>query len=127
MGYSCSSKSNYVLDALIVQLQVAYEGGSTNSWIHKGRAYFHETGKENRDGAITGSVWKINIDNTCTNKGSYRIEPNGLISRFPTSNKTERNSAMTTGLVKFHEIYGGGWKTDTVLTGLIGNASFVVI
>ena len=47
-------------------------------------------GKENYDGAITGTVWKFQKDtseiseNSYIKKaGSFRINPNGFIKRFP--------------------------------------------
>ena len=127
MSYSCTVKSSLVLEHLEAQMQAAgNETNSSNGWTCKGKEYFFERGQEQDDGAITGTVY-LTINNLCYKKGPVRIEPNGFISRFPTSNKTQRNSAMTTGLVKFHEIYGGGWKADNVLSSLIGDCSFVVV
>ena len=48
-----------------------------------GRIYFWERGKENPDGAITGSVWRIELDG-CYPAGRFRINADGTIGRgFP--------------------------------------------
>ena len=128
MGYSCAVKADNVLDALMVQLQVTDRGQdkSSNGWSHNGHSYFFERGREQSDGAITGTVYLV-VNNKCYKRRSIRIEPNGFITRFTTSTKAQRQSAMTVGLVKFHEVFGGGWKEDEVLSRLLGDCKFVVI
>lgn len=127
MGYSCAIKASNVYDALIVQLQVGFDGDSQNTWTHKGVNYFCEIGREHSDGAITGTVHKFTGHNLCKHAGNFRIERSGAITCFPTSTKAQRESAMTVGLVKFHEVHGGGWKEDEVLSRILGDCSFVVV
>jgi len=128
MGYSCSTKADKVLKELIIQLQTSGDcGGSSNSWLHRGKQCFYEIGQEQRDGAITGHVMKETITGRCHKAGSFRIDRDGRIVRFPTSTKVQRESAMTAGLIKFHEVYGGEWKTDSVLAPLVGNCCFVIL
>jgi hypothetical protein len=128
MGYSCTIKANNVLDELLIQLQVNNPTNSSNGWNNGEWFYFFEQGQEQQNGAITGTVWKSKTESRyCKKAGSARIEPDGTITRFPTSNKSQRDSAMVTGLIKFHETYGGRWQDDKVLYNLIGDAKFVAI
>jgi hypothetical protein len=56
---------------------------SNNVFSSKGKKYFIEWSRtEHRDGAITGSIMKMNGE-TCKKSGSIRIEPDGRISRAP--------------------------------------------
>ncbi|KKN77678.1 hypothetical protein LCGC14_0358040 [marine sediment metagenome] len=127
MGYSCSVKADNVLAALLIQLQATARKDSTsNGWCKNGEHYFYEIGREQADGAITGKIWRT-YKNLCYPAGPFKITHNGLIDRFPTSTKSQRESAMTVGLVKFHEVHGGGWKDDEVLAPILGGCSFVVI
>ena len=128
MGYSCSAKADDVKDAMIVQLKASGdEMSSSNGWESKGQKYFLEIGRENADGAITGTVHRWVGESACRPVGSVRIEPSGLISRFPTSTKTQREAAMTAGLIRFHERTHTGWNDDKLLRSLIGDANFVVV
>ncbi len=128
MGYSCSAKADEVLKALIVQLKATNEESeSSNTFFSKGNEYFYEIGQENVDSSITGSVYKVDKNGLCKKSGNFRIEKDGRISKFPYTTKEQRNSAMITGLIKFHEMYKTGWKEDELLTSLIGNAKFVVV
>tara|TARA_S200002703_G_scaffold17834_1_gene14582 strand:+ start:275 stop:694 length:420 start_codon:yes stop_codon:yes gene_type:complete len=94
MGYSCSKNANDTLDKINNILQSEYanqlptteKGTVIDYTVPSG---FFEIGKENYDGAITGTVWKFKgtYDNTgkfnCNKSGSFRIEPSGFITRFP--------------------------------------------
>ena len=99
MGYSCSSLAMESLDQLMIQLKAAgKETKSSNGWNKNGTYYFHEIGREQRDGAVTGKVQKIyKINNSesdyCKTAGTFRIEPDGTITRFPTSTKQQREVA----------------------------------
>lgn len=89
MGYACAAAADDVL-------QVLSETGiftSQNSWTDKRKEYFFEIGKENEDGAITGSVWLM----TGSKVGGFRIEPNGYISKFPHIPKKYKEEAMLQG------------------------------
>lgn len=63
--------------------------GVSNTYVYKGKRYTFIHGREQRDGAITGSVYLL-LDNPdiqgqylAYKKGSFRIEPNGIATRFP--------------------------------------------
>lgn len=87
MGYSCRQDadttyrewSDYCITAT----------GVSNSYIYKGQRYSMQIGREQSDGAITGSVYLL-LDNPdmegqylAYKKGSFRIEPSGIATRFP--------------------------------------------
>ena len=73
MGYSATAKACMVLDT--------FKGGdkSSNVWAWKGHRYMYERGRENADGAITGSVIRMD-GKRC---GSFRIDPDGQVIRAP--------------------------------------------
>lgn len=80
MGYSCNVKAEITLRA-IQQLDEFTCG-------HADYKYFADIGKENRDGAITGTVYEITgplegMNRACRKAGSFRINPDGSITRFP--------------------------------------------
>lgn len=97
MGYSCTTKAMKTFDELIIQLKAAgRKTGKENGWGKNGFEYFHEIGREQKDGAITGIIYK-HIDNGfCRKAGSFRIEPDGIITRFSTSTKVQREVAELT-------------------------------
>lgn len=82
MGYSCLRDADEALKALVAELEMV--NGSSNSWAYRGEIYFYETGRENADGAITGTVYRNLPGGThCRKAGSYRIEGRGGKLRFP--------------------------------------------
>lgn len=91
MGYSCSTKAGNKLEAMFEKDVTGCK--SNNGWIGtKGYYCFYEIGRENSDGAITGSVHRSDAKNEksagsgncrCYKIGSFRIEPDGTITRFP--------------------------------------------
>jgi len=99
MSYSCTTKAMESFDQLIIQLKSAGQKIETNNgWEKKGIFYFHEIGREQKDGAITGTIYKhiigsLSVNNFCRKTGTFRIEPDGKITRFPTSTKVQRNIA----------------------------------
>lgn len=97
MGYSCSSLAMESFDQLMIQLKASgKEVKSSNGWTKNDVQYFYEIGREQKDGAVTGVVQKIyqinNVD-YCKKAGTFRIEPDGTITRFPTSTKAQRTTA----------------------------------
>ena len=132
MSYSSTIKAGNVLDELIIQLKSAgtKDSASSNGFYDtSGRFCFYEIGRENRDGAITGKVMRSLKENPnlCSLVGTFRIEPDGKISRFPLSTKNQRSAAETSGLIKYHETFEPGWNNDAVLQSHIKGASFVVV
>jgi len=108
MGYSCNTVSMMVYDEMIVQLQGASskEHTSQNTWDHNGLDHFAEIGREQRDGAVTGSVWAMLPDGArCRKVGSFRINPGGKVARWPSSTKAQRWTAQQAGQGKYQETY----------------------
>ncbi len=79
MGYSCTSAANEVLEKIS---DVCYkQTKSANSYIKGKNTYMWEIGRENADGAITGTVSKFLPNGYVIKSGTFRIEPNGKITR----------------------------------------------
>ncbi len=98
MGYSCSSLAMSTMEQLMIQLKAAGKPlESSNSWEKNGVVYFHEVGREQRDGAVTGTIQKtyqVGDNNYCKCVGTFRFEPDGTVKRFPTSTKSQREVAQ---------------------------------
>ena len=82
MGYSCTAAAMDTLQALMRRHN---HGRSSNTFsTDAGKTvYFQEIGREQRDGAVTGTVHKMHSNDTASPAGTFRIEPDGRVSRFP--------------------------------------------
>lgn len=77
MGWSCTFFANDTM-------QIIRDSIRENSWIgNNGKEYFFEIGRENIDGGITGSVFRIYDGIHAKRVGNFRIEPDGTLTRFP--------------------------------------------
>lgn len=94
MGWSCGMGAAYAADAWR-ELCIA-QSGSQNSYYGKdGADYFFETSRrEHDDGAITGTTWRVLPTGFVRKAGSFRIEGNGDIARFPTAWPFDRTIAF---------------------------------
>jgi hypothetical protein len=91
MGYSCTRDAQ---DTLAVLSTTYATDGNPNiltiGTLEK-KQYFFERGDENDDGAITGTLMvMLPGGDFCRPAGSVRIEPDGMISRFPKLIATDR-------------------------------------
>ena len=105
MGYSCASLASFAYDSLIDQLQggtgvVSMFGDSSHSnnlpsnvWESKGNRYFVEIGREQNDGSMTGKIHKFVSDDRVIPVGSIKINKCGVVERWPSSTKNQRNEA----------------------------------
>src|SRR5690606_31229776 len=85
----CSRLAGITLDRIA---DVCYRlSGSTNMYTEQGKKSFLEIGRENRDGAITGTVYNIMDDGLAKKAGGFRIERDGSVSRGPRWMKTIRH------------------------------------
>lgn len=91
MGYSCTKAAADTLDAI----QKLYGDPTTGNTLLLGdKKYFHERGREQNDGAITGKVFVFVTVSTCIPCGTYRINPDGTIARFPHLSKKQKLDAV---------------------------------
>ena len=90
MGYSCTQAADYTLAAIH---NLIGDPASGNRLLNGG---FWERGRENRDGAITGKVWKDcpTKEGFVLLKGTFRIEPTGVISRWPGLTAKEKTKLL---------------------------------
>ena len=80
MGYSYTTKAGNTLAAI---RQLAESPDGLSNFIPVGPlGGFYELGREQRDGAITGSVYRNLPGGKCIKAGTLRIEPSGKITRF---------------------------------------------
>ena len=84
MGYSCTAAAHKTLERLLeVATRLGPVDNSSNTWEFKGHRYFYEQGRENADGAITGTIFVMLDEGRCKPAGSLRINPDGKIVRAP--------------------------------------------
>jgi hypothetical protein len=104
MGYSCSTLANFAYDAILGLMQDPDEKLS-NCWNSKGKRYMVEIGRENPDGAMTGSVYLFcgPEQNKFRRVGTIRIERDGTITRWPSSAKHQRIEAAEAARKRFQE------------------------
>lgn len=111
MGWSCTAKAGWVLDTWTDACVKSTD--SSNVWeTNKGR-YMFETGREQHDGAIVGQVYRFVDRSRAIRSGSFRIEPDGTITRAPKFLKDASPSPEEIEK-RYQETYG---------TGLIGLGS----
>ena len=107
MGYSCTARAGLALDTIISALKGGEpEGEPSNTYYRRGRKHFFETGRERPDGAITGAIFRELPDNRCRRAGSFRVEPDGTITRFPGTSAPERQAAELIAADEYNRRYG---------------------
>ena len=88
MGWSCSAKAGATTDAWAAACIKAT--GSKNVWKEAGgpaelnqdvRFFYEVSNVEHSDGAITGKVYRFVGEDRCKPLGTFRIEPDGRVSR----------------------------------------------
>jgi len=100
MGYSCTAKAHFTMDGIDSCLDKI----NANKFKHNNNEYFYEIGKENSNGAITGTIWKIDGD-YCKRVGSFRINRDGKIIRFPYLSKRKKIYAELYGKYLYEKNY----------------------
>ena len=102
MGYSCTANANEALECCIYSQAPVFRTEQDrdndkpmgNAWAYKGNEYFFERGREQSDGAITGTIYKTLHGyygpgrDACKKVGTVRIESTGIVKRFPCIDRT---------------------------------------
>lgn len=107
MGYSSTVKAVYAQESMLQLLQACQgdAGNLGNGWGDRtpgNTYYFFERGRENADGSITGTVYKcIEGAPTCKAIGGVRIDPEGVVVRWPTSSKNNRSMSYQYSQVQY--------------------------
>lgn len=97
MGYSCRADAAYALERIEAASQAAHGAHHSGLIVNNaGKVVgFYERGRENADGAITGSIFRVygefpwahdeqsRLLAPCKRAGSFRISPDGEVERFP--------------------------------------------
>lgn len=84
MGYSCTVDAGNMLGLI----ESIYATNNDCTMTIDGNQFFFERGREQADGAITGTLMLM-IPNSayCSKVGNVRINPDGSIARFPRIDK----------------------------------------
>ena len=121
MGYSATAKAMMVLntfhDAAVINGRP-----SGNMWDYRGKQYFFEVGRENHDGACTGTVYGMDGRKA----GSFRISPDGHIERAPAGLRAHLNEQQ--GMVRYYKAHepGTAWIKACEFDDIPPASSFVV-
>jgi hypothetical protein len=86
-GYSCTQAADHMLGVI---RHTFGSKDSSNVLILSGERYFYERGRENADGAITGTLMLMLPNDYARNAGSYKIAADGTIVRFPKLTAVQR-------------------------------------
>lgn len=93
MGYSCSQDAAHTLGVIQHMFR---QGKSTNVLTIKGIEYFFERGRQQPDGAITGTLFRMLSDDRASKVGAFKINSDGMISKFPALSAGDRKEAEDT-------------------------------
>lgn len=93
MGYSCTRDAG---DMLGIVGKVYATDGNPNVLTINGKRYFFERGREQADGAITGTLMMMLDGDYCRRAGRVRIEPDGTLTRFPALRKLQKEEVTST-------------------------------
>lgn len=88
MGYSCRQDADITYKSWLDICDQTT--GMGNVYASGDTQYLLELGREQRDGAMTGTVCRLERNgeqSLATNCGSFRIEPDGSVKRYPTGLK----------------------------------------
>lgn len=80
MGYSCTQAADNMLGVICHTFN---KEKCSNMLTLGGKRYFFERGKEQHDGAITGTLFRMLPNDMAQRSGSFRINADGTIARFP--------------------------------------------
>ena len=104
MGYSCTVRASYTAEA--VQARFRHENSGNTFSVDGGETvYFSERGREQADGAVTGSIFKMLPDGMARRAGGYRIEADGKITRFKGVPKKFWSEFETASEKRYNETY----------------------
>ena len=114
MGYSCGALEDCVLEGIrkTVKMYTYKDGRQSSNVYHgvRGGVYMFEIGRENPDGAITGTISRFTTpiegsDHAMakTSRG-FRIEA-GKIIRFTGMSRKQMDAAEKIGVALYKEMY----------------------
>ena len=127
MGYSCTARAAYALDAITALIIETGGHGSSNTWDRGGWTYFWERGREAGDGAIVGSVWRMNVEReTCRRVGALKISSDGDVVRFAHIERDWKLAAELYGAVEYEWVHGAA-ERGVLAAGGIGYEAEVAL
>ena len=106
MGYSCTAAASFTREAIQTLIEKQHPGQVSNYVPIGALGGFFEIGRERADGAITGSVLKtVSAEGHCRRAGSFKINPDGTVARFPGIGKAILTQAETIGRARYSEVF----------------------
>lgn len=93
MGYSCTRAAANMLGTIG---HILATDGNRNILTIGQTQYFFERGREQNDGAITGTLVECLPNDYCRKVGTIRIEPDGSLARFPRLPRTLKTEIVDT-------------------------------
>ncbi len=90
MGYSCTQAADNMLG--LIRKSFGSPDKGSNTLIIGGKEYFYEVGREQADGAITGSLYLMVSPDSAQKAGTFRIDADGTINRFPGLSAKAKNA-----------------------------------
>jgi hypothetical protein len=128
MGYSYTTRAGYTLDAITALVSEHRPDLKASNSTPEGG--FWETGREQKDGAITGTVWRPTGIRGFVCRGSFRIGPDGAIVRFPALAPEFKHKAETAAAARYAANHGT-WRqravamlTDLETDKIVGKLSY---
>jgi len=105
MSYDCTAKAYLAFEEITKILQDASPSAKYDEFQYAEKQHFCEIGSSRLDGAVVGAVYEIIDDSHCKLSGSFHIDPDGHIVRFPGSNRYQRSAAEQRALKRYAEAY----------------------
>lgn len=115
MGYSCAAKASLVLECLGEILLSGKDASCPSNHLPNGG--FWEIGREQADGSITGKCWKPwpQDPTRVISGGSFKIDSEGKIVRFPGVPKAIQKQAEVAGATRYQEFFNRKQNTPGVI------------
>lgn len=101
MGWSANAAACFALD--YISETVSLPLGSQNAL--PGGGFWETSRTEHDDGAITGTVWRPVGPDRVRRAGSFRIEGDGTVTRFPRLDAATRKAAKIAADARYARTY----------------------
>jgi len=133
VGYSSTAAASYTLEKLGELFRGEARANGIEQWDSSNilpDGGFWEIGRENDDGSITGKTWKParGKPGFIVPSGSFKINADGTVARFPHTNKAMRVAAEDFMADQMERIHGQpGYRRASRSSPKVGDAFDVVM
>lgn len=105
MSKSYTAIAGFVQEAMINLLQDGEKEFSSNEWENNGVRYFAEEDSAGDGKSLTGVVYRSK-GNQAFQKGTYKVNEEGKVVKWPTSTQDQRDLALEMGRNRYKRVYG---------------------